>query len=56
MRVPGLAGQKVGRNVVCSGAIGSQGRQPPFSQWQRSPGPAAAHRAEVENARQDGRV
>lgn len=53
--VPGRAGQK-GARKMCSGGFGSQGAHLPLTQWQRSPGPAAAHRVGVENARQDGGV
>lgn len=56
MDVPGRTGQK-GARKMCSGGFGSQEAHLPLTQWQRSPGPAAAaHRVGVENAGQDGGV
>lgn len=53
--IPGRAGQK-GAGKVCSGGFGSQGTHRLLTQWQRMPGPAAAHKSGLEKARQDGGV
>jgi len=53
--LPGRPGQKAA-GTPTSGAFVSQGTHPLFTHWQRRPGPAAAHRAGLEKARQDGGV
>lgn len=42
--------------TICSGDFGSQDRHLLLTQWQRTPGPAAAHAMGLVNARQDGGV
>lgn len=55
INVPGCEGQKVAGTISPSG-LGSHGMHPLLTQWQRIPGPAAAHAVGVENAGQEGGV
>lgn len=53
--IPGQAGQK-GAGKMWSGGVGFQGTHLLFTQWQRTPGPAVAHKPGLEKAWQDGGV